>query len=63
MPARTVRTFFEVRSWNHTVVGKRIPKIKMAFQRAAELDVKFPGCGFYVTQSLGRFKDGVYTPW
>jgi hypothetical protein len=60
---KTRRTFWEVRSWSHEVIGKRIPNINMAFDRACDLTMKYPGHAFYVTQSLGQFKDGVYTPW
>lgn len=60
---KTQRTFYEVRSWRHEVVGKRIARIHFAFQKAAKLSAENPGSPFYVTQSLGRFVDGVYTPW
>lgn len=61
---KTQRTFYEVRTWRHEAVdNKRIPNIYYAMEKAAKLSVENPGSPFYITQSLGRFCDGVYIPW
>jgi hypothetical protein len=59
----SLRTFYEVRSWNMRLKPKRFPRSVWAYQVAMNLAKQNPGKKFYITKSLGRFSDKGYEVW